>query len=38
MQKFKIGMNIREVITAANMNEIADAVNAVKENQNNMTT
>lgn len=37
MQKFKIGMNIREVITAANMNEIADAVNAVKENQNNPT-
>ena len=38
MQKFKVGMNIRQVITTANMNEIADAVNAVKENQNNMTT
>lgn len=32
MQQFKIGMNIREVITARNMNEIRDAVMKVNDN------
>lgn len=30
MRQFKTGMNIREVVTAANMNEIRDAVNWVQ--------
>lgn len=34
MEKFRIGMNIRDVITVANMNEIADAVNWTKEHGN----
>ena len=31
MEKFTIGMDIRDVVTVANMNEIADAVNRTKE-------
>ena len=32
MEKFSIGMDISDVVTAANMNEIADAVNKVNNN------